>query len=191
MEAIFWQKRYDEGSTGWDLGEVSPPIKAYIDQLTDKNIRILIPGAGRAYEAEYLHRNGFNNVYVADIASQAFSDFKKRYPDFPENQCIIGDFFSIDQQFDVIIEQTFFCALPPAKREAYATKTASLLNRGGYLVGLLFQFPLTEQGPPFGSSKDEYESYFSRMFAIHIMEDCYNSHPSRKNKELFIKLIKK
>jgi hypothetical protein len=44
--------------TGWDLGQVSPPLKAYIDQLTDKNLRILIPGCGNSYEAEYLLEKG-------------------------------------------------------------------------------------------------------------------------------------
>jgi hypothetical protein len=39
----YWDKQYETNSMGWDLGEVSPPIKAYIDQLTNKNLRILIP----------------------------------------------------------------------------------------------------------------------------------------------------
>ena len=47
---------------GWDLGEVSPPIKSYIDTLEDKNIRILIPGCGNTYEAEYLLEQGFTKL---------------------------------------------------------------------------------------------------------------------------------
>ena len=57
----YWQNRYLENSTGWDLGDISPPIKAYIDQLNNKNIKILIPGAGNAHEAEYLHNQGFKS----------------------------------------------------------------------------------------------------------------------------------
>ena len=42
----FWTKRYQDNEAGWDLGTISTPLKEYIDQLTDKNLRILIPGAG-------------------------------------------------------------------------------------------------------------------------------------------------
>ena len=47
----YWNKQYESNTTGWDLGEVSPPIKAYIDQIENKNCRILIPGCGNTYEA--------------------------------------------------------------------------------------------------------------------------------------------
>jgi len=47
----YWTERYDAGKDGWDLGCISPPIKEYIDQLTNKDIKILIPGAGNSHEA--------------------------------------------------------------------------------------------------------------------------------------------
>ena len=50
----YWINRYKEERTGWDIGYPSTPLKEYIDQLQDKNLRILIPGAGNGYEAEYL-----------------------------------------------------------------------------------------------------------------------------------------
>jgi methyl halide transferase len=50
----YWTNRYETASTGWDLGEPSMPLKTYIDQLENTAIKILIPGAGNAYEAEYL-----------------------------------------------------------------------------------------------------------------------------------------
>jgi methyl halide transferase len=42
----YWDAQYQAKTTGWDLGVVSPPLKAYIDSLEDKNIRVLIPGCG-------------------------------------------------------------------------------------------------------------------------------------------------
>ena len=56
LNSNYWQTRYLNAETGWDLGKVSPPLQAYIDQLSSQNLKILIPGAGNAYEAEYLHR---------------------------------------------------------------------------------------------------------------------------------------
>jgi methyl halide transferase len=68
LDGEFWNAQYLSEKIGWDLGEVSPPLKNYIDQLTDKNISILIPGCGNTYEAEYLLQQGFTNITVIDIA---------------------------------------------------------------------------------------------------------------------------
>ncbi|MFT7344682.1 MAG: hypothetical protein ACI9XP_001269, partial [Lentimonas sp.] len=54
LDEFYWSERYKNLNTQWDIGRVSPPLRAYFDQLTDKSARILIPGCGRAYEAEYL-----------------------------------------------------------------------------------------------------------------------------------------
>jgi len=76
FDALFWSSKYQEGQTGWDMGEVSPPIKNYIDQLTNKNLSILIPGAGNAYEAAYLFEQGFTDVTVLDLAKEPLDNFK-------------------------------------------------------------------------------------------------------------------
>ena len=49
----YWEERYQKGETGWDAGKITTPIKEYIDQLTNKNLKILIPGAGNGYEFDY------------------------------------------------------------------------------------------------------------------------------------------
>jgi len=182
----FWQSKYLENSTGWDLGEVSPPLKAYFDQLTDKKLKILIPGAGNAYEAEYLHQQGFTNVYVVDWASQAIENLKGRIPGFPNDHLFTIDFFNIDLHFDLIIEQTFFCALPPDLRVKYVDKMHDLLSPNGKLVGLMFQIPLNDTHPPFGGSKEEYVALFQDKFTIKTMETTHNSVKPRQNKELFV-----
>jgi thiopurine S-methyltransferase len=191
MKMNNWNKRYLENKTGWDIGNISTPIKEYVDQLKDKNLKILIPGSGNSYEAEYLHKNGFKNVYVIDIAEKALQNFSDRVPDFPKEHLILQDFFKLDDQFDLILEQTFYCAISLELRDEYVKKVFELLKPNGKLVGVLFQFPLTEVGPPFGGSKEEYLKRFSPFFTIEILEDCNNSIPSRKEKEVFVKFTKK
>ena len=187
----YWEERYRQQLTGWDIGYVSTPVKTYIDQLEDKNIRILIPGAGNSYEAEYLYKNGFKNVYVIDIAKSPLQNFKVRLPLFPDEQLIEGDFFDLNMKFDLIIEQTFFCALNPMARKDYAQKVYNLLNKNGKIAGLFFNFPLTEEGPPFGGSKNEYLVYFEPLFKIKVFEVCYNSIKPREGTELFFIFEKK
>ena len=102
-----------------------------------------------------------------------------------------NDFFELSDTFDLIIEQTFFCALNPELREKYVQKMHALLKDNGKIIGLLFQFPLTEQGPPFGGSKSEYENLFKDHFTIKKLETAYNSIKPRENNELFFIFEKK
>ena len=192
-KAQFWQQRYEQDSIGWDMGQVSPPLKAYIDQLTEaaKNQAILVPGAGNAYEVGYLYEQEFTNVTLVDFAPAPIRDFAERYPDFPSDKLICADFFELSPeiyQFDWVFEQTFFCAINPARRDEYVEKMARLLKPKGQLVGLLFDKDFGRQEPPFGGTKDEYQQRFATHFDIDIMEPSYNSHPARQGSELFIKM---
>ena len=54
LSQSYWNNRYLENDFGWDTGSITTPLKTYIDGLTDKSLKILIPGAGNSYEAEYL-----------------------------------------------------------------------------------------------------------------------------------------
>jgi SAM-dependent methyltransferase len=191
LDKKFWNDRYLNNDTGWDIGNISTPLKNYIDQLINKELKILIPGCGNAYEAEYLYNNGFNNVYLIDLSAKALELFNKRVPNFPKSNLICDDFFNHEGHYDLIIEQTFFCAINPKLRNDYAKHTSSILNLGGKLIGLLFNQPLNKDKPPFGGSKEEYLEYFRPYFKIEIMEVATNSIEPRANRELFIKLIKK
>jgi len=186
LDQEFWSQKYQTNQLGWDIGEVSPPIKAYIDQLIDKDVSILIPGAGNAYEAAYLYEQGFKNVTVLDIAEEPLVNLKERAPAFPEQQMLQEDFFIHDGQYNLIFEQTFFCALDPSLRVDYIDKMKSLLKPGGKLVGLLFDFRLDSVGPPFGGSEDAYTIDFKKRFRLKTLAPCYNSIKPRLGKELFI-----
>ena len=191
LDKTYWEQRYNDDKIGWNIGHPSTPIKNYIDQLTDKEIKILIPGAGNGYEAEYLWQNGFKNVYLLDIAEQPLLNFRKRVPEFPLDQILHSDFFKLNDRFDLIIEQTFFCALDPLLRSAYVKKMHQILKRKGKLVGLFFNFPLTDVGPPFGGDKNLYQELFSQSFSLTTLEMANNSIIPRQGKELFFIFEKK
>jgi cyclopropane fatty-acyl-phospholipid synthase-like methyltransferase len=185
----FWENRYQENNTGWDIGYASTPIVEYLNSLKNKELKILIPGCGNGHEAEWAQKNGFSNVHILDFAASAIENFKKRYPEFNTEHLHQEDFFEHQDKYDLIIEQTFFCAIDPALRARYAQKMHQLLNDNGLLVGLLFDasFPA---GPPFGGNKEEYDTYFSPLFEYLRFEKCNNSIPPRSGKELFVELKK-
>lgn len=194
LDATYWQGRYEARQTGWDVGETTPPLRDYFIQLPGPDARrILIPGAGRGYEAEYLHRQGYPNVWVADLASDALADLQARVPDFPAEHLLLQNFFALApaEPFDLLVEQTFFCALDPALRPAYARQSAALLRPGGTLVGLLFDTEFVQAGPPFGGSAAEYRAYFAPYFDFVHFAPAYNSLKPRQGRELFICLRRK
>lgn len=191
LDKNFWTTRYVEGTTGWDVGQPTTPLRTYIDGLDTKELKILVPGAGNAYEVEYLWNNGFHNTYVLDISEVPIENFKKRNPDFPLDQILLMDFFNLEETFDLVVEQTFFCALDPQLRQAYANKMAQVIQPGGKLVGVLFGVQFDKEGPPFGGTAEEYVNYFSSQFIIKRMEVCKNSIPPRAGNELWIELVRK
>jgi len=249
LNATYWNNRYLQDDFGWDLGSISTPLQTYFDQLTNKEAFILIPGAGNAYEAEYLVNAGFTNVFVCDLAQEPLINLKKRCPSFKEENLLLIDFFNLPgsfrqvkppqraadplklvaeqvevaaeptesvaelvevllhnvtssgvdvtssgvdvtssgvEKYDLILEQTFFCALNPSLRKTYFEKTSSLLKLGGKLVGVLFDDVLNTDMPPFGGNKEEYLSYIGPSFKIKVLEPCYNSIKPRAGRELFI-----
>ena len=187
----FWNERYQNNQMGWDIASPSTPIKEYIDQLEDKNIKILIPGCGNAYEAEYLIEKGFTNITLIDISDVLVERLQEKFKNQSQIKIFNQDFFELEGNFDLIIEQTFFCAISPNLRENYVDKMHDLLNYNGKLVGLLFASEFGNPFPPFGGTKEEYIDLFKNKFEFIHFDLAYNSIKPRSGNELFICFRKK
>jgi len=190
LDENYWSERYKTGLIGWDIGYASSPLVQYLDQIGNKCISVLIPGAGNAYEAYYAFRTGFKNVHVLDVSKKPLDSFRMKHSDFPKENLHHQNFFDHINSYDLILEQTFFCALDPNLREEYSRKMLELLNPGGNLAGVLFDRTFDSNGPPFGGNKEKYLTYFTEKFQIKTFEPCYNSIPEREGTELFIQLQK-
>lgn len=188
LDTEYWNNRYLDNTHRWDIGYPSPAITNYFDKIEDKNVSILIPGCGSAYEGEYLIKNGFKNVTLLDISEEAKNRFLKRVPEF--NNFLIVDFFQLGTKFDYIIEQTFFCALNPNLRVSYVNKMSELLGDKGKLVGLMFNDKLYSDHPPFGGFKEEYIKLFETHFKEIKMDKTEESIKERLGREIFIEISK-
>lgn len=198
-----WNERYVTDHTPWDLGSVAPPFVALMKEERFPSGKLLVPGCGRGYEAIYFARHGFA-VTACDFSQQACAEMQAM-ADRAEVplQVECGDFFNLPQRyagaFDYMLEQTFFCAIPPEKRPDYVKAAAHLLKPGGRLFGVFFQFDdehagregaEAEEGPPFGTSMDELRHLFRPMFRIDALEWCDSSHPRRTNEELWAEFVR-
>ena len=189
LDQNYWENQYKAIDTGWDLGTVSPPLKAYIDKLQNKEISIFIPGCGNAYEAEYLLKQGFTNITLIDIAPTLVQTLQDKFANNPYITILLGDFFEHELTYDLILEQTFFCALPPTLRQKYVWKMHQLLSSNGILAGLLFNREF-EVSPPFGGNQTEYDALFQHAFVIQSIGLSRNSIPKRMGSELFFEFQK-
>jgi len=188
LSAAYWEKRYQQQKTGWDIGKPSTPLATFIDGIENKDDSILIPGCGNSYEAEYIVQQGFTNLTVIDIAPSPVERLKEKIDG--KARVLLEDFFQHKGSYDFILEQTFFCALDPLLRPAYVKKMSELLKNKGKLVGVLFNKQF-ETNPPFGGSKKKYEELFSKHLQLLKMEECYNSIAPREGTELFFIATKK
>lgn len=186
----YWNSKWENAQTGWDIGSASTAISEYFLQVENKNVKILIPGCGNAHEAELLLEEGFKNITLLDIAPKACEIISKKFSHHEVN-VICEDFFNHNGKYDIIVEQTFFCSLHRNLREKYVEKMASLLHENGKIIGLLFNKDFGKDTPPFGGNKAEYRRLFENKFEIKQLEDCHNSIKQRKNTEVFINFQKR
>lgn len=40
----YWDNRWKNQETGWDIGQAAPALAHYFQQIEDKNAHLLIPG---------------------------------------------------------------------------------------------------------------------------------------------------
>lgn len=186
LDRNYWTERYFSGKMGWDIGYASPPLVQYLDQIENKDIRVLIPGAGSGYEAVYSWRSGFADTHILDFSNEPLERFKSSISGFPVEQVHQEDFFKHSGKYDLILEQTFFCALDPTLREDYAKKMKELLKPGGKLAGVWFDRKFDFDGPPFGAGAAEYKALFEKYFEVKTSGRCYNSIPERVGSEVFM-----
>ncbi len=189
LDKDFWEGRYIAKTTGWDIGYVSPQLVLFFESLSVKDQRILIPGCGNGHEAIWLAEHGFTHVSVVDLAKPPLDNVTEKTAS--KVNCIQGDFFELAEQYDLIIEQTFFCALDPNLRKQYVEKMAYLLAPNGKLAGLLFDTVFEREGPPFGGSTEEYKQLFASHFEVSNLEKAQHSIPARQGREVFFEFMLK
>jgi hypothetical protein len=183
----YWNDRYRQGITPWNIGQANPIWLHFIRSFPPAT-RILFPGAGHAHEAIVLHREGYTNCWICDWSEEAISLVKEREPDFPEEQLLWKDFFELEERYELIIEQTFFSALPPAWRGRYVRQMHRLLAAEGTLAALLFASPMNSDRPPYGGSEAIYRTLFRPYFHFLQFKISEQSIPPRLGNEFFLEM---
>jgi SAM-dependent methyltransferase len=167
--ADYWQKRYEQGQTGWDSGAPEAPL---LQLFHDGHLpvgKMLVPGCGNGWEVTAFAALGFD-VTGLDFAAEPLANLRARAAAEGLSPTLVqADLFDLpadlDGQFDVVLELACYCAIAPEQREAYAAVVDRLLKPGGRLVGLFYANPGKVGGPPFTATVEELEQRFAPYFA--------------------------
>lgn len=188
-DAAFWESCYQACRTPWDLGGPTPVFERLIREGTLPKGRLLVPGAGRGYDAIAFARAGYQ-VTALDLSIQASNELRTAAEAAGTPlEVHVGDFFSLETPgaYDLALEYTFYCAIDPSLRAAYRDQMARLIKPGGLLFGLFF--PLRApgpSGPPFQVSPDEIRGSFMEGFELVHEEFPAESIKPRKGNELLM-----
>ena len=189
-----WQRHYDEDDLGWDLGHVAPPFVDLLESNAIVPCKTLVPGCGRGHEVIFFRENGFD-VTAVDYSIGAVNHLNSVILERKLNTKVLNlDFFELDSThdclYDLLIEQTFFCAISPSQRLLYVETVVRVLKRGGMIAGLFYHTG-KEGGPPFNTTRDDIIKHFSDSFEIRELAQAKNSAEQRKDKEWLVILTKK
>lgn len=196
LSASDWDARYRDADTPWDMNQPSPPLSHFLRAgILPRGRRVLVPGCGAGHELSLLANAGYE-VVGADIAPRAVALAQRAIAGLP-NACVIcADLLDpaadAGRPYDWVFEQTFFCALPPARRGEYAAAMARFVRPGGELWALSMRAQ-NPGGPPFDSTPEEYVALLSAAgFAtLEVRPLDAESHPSRRGRETLVRLLRR
>jgi SAM-dependent methyltransferase len=182
-----WEQRYQDGQTGWDLGDPAPPFVTLLQSVdAPAPGRMAVLGAGRGHDALLFADRGFE-VVGFDLAPSAIAAATQAAQIRQiSTRFLQRDIFALEPefagQFDYVLEHTCFCAIAPELRTDYVNLVKWLLRPGGELIALFWAHSMPG-GPPFGTTVDELQQRFATRFELIAFELAINSVPSRQGAE--------
>jgi cyclopropane fatty-acyl-phospholipid synthase-like methyltransferase len=190
-----WQTHYDNDDLRWDLGLVAPPfIRLWDEKKIPMGKKAIIPGCGQGHEVVFLAEKGWQVTGLdyapgaVELLSQCLKEKKLKA------DVLSQDFFQLEEnhnaQYDLMLEQAFFCAIHPSMRSAYVETSTRILKKGGLLAALFYETG-EDGGPPFNTTPSDILDHFSDAFHIETLEKTPHSVEKRKDKELLGLLRKK
>lgn len=188
MAPVDWRQAWKKGTTPWDAGTSPPALNHLLARGQIPAGRILVPGCGTGYDLATLARAD-REVVGLDLSDEARAAFLAVHADLPGSVCYeVGDFFSYEpeESFDFVWDYTFFCALDPQQRRAWAETMARLVRPSGLLATLLFPFedPLSgREGPPWPINTDLVRSFIEVSFEEMEVTEMEQTHPGREGRE--------
>lgn len=188
-----WEQRWQTDDTPWDMGGATPALVDWSRDRDLNGLRILVPGAGRGYDAHFLTKQGAHVVAV-DISAGALAAAKRSHPQ-SKVQWLQADVTQLPPgpSYDLVWEYTCFCALNPDLRKAYFQSLTAVLKPAGRYFGMVFeQVPDPDDGPPFAICVDALRQLLRDHFGEPSLEPATaRSVKARRGNEIWFDVVKR
>lgn len=187
MSETNWEARYQAHDMPWEKGEASPGLVDFLAAHPElAKGTVCVPGCGMGHDVRAWGRAGFK-AFGYDMAPSAIRLCHEKANGFGSSvEFQLADFL-VDQpprQFDWLFEHTLYCAIDPNRRDEYAQAVVRWLRPGGQFLAVHYLIP-DEDGPPFGTTRDEVLKRFSPHFEL-LDEWVPRSYPNRAGLELMM-----
>lgn len=185
----FWTEIYQaEGNPGWNLNEAAEAFKDMLPRLKLPKSRVLVLGAGEGHDAALFARAG-HVVTAVDFSKEAIARGRAKYADLPNLSFHESNIFHLptewNHSFDIVVEHTCFCAVPPDQRNELVRLYRRMLHEEGQLLAVFFTME-KRSGPPFGATEWEIRKRTEEHFQYLFWGRLRNSLPQRLGRELFV-----
>jgi cyclopropane fatty-acyl-phospholipid synthase-like methyltransferase len=185
MSDTDWEQRYESGDMPWEKGEPSPGLVDFLAAHPElPRAAVCVPGCGTGHDFRAWAKAGFD-AHGFDIAPSAIRLCEEKTRGLSLSATYqVADFLKDvpPQRFDWLFEHTLYCAINPDQRGDYARAALRWLKDDGQFLAVHYLIP-DEDGPPFGTTRDEVVARFSPHFDL-LQEWVPRSYPNRTGLEL-------
>jgi methyl halide transferase len=187
MSREYWESRYQSGDMPWEKGAPSPGLVDFLAAHPDlPRGTVCVPGCGSGHDVREFAKAGFA-AFGFDIAPSAIQlAVEKTKAAGLKAKFQLADFLHDEppKKFDWLFEHTLFCAIKPQERDDYVRATSRWLKPDGQYLAVNYLIS-DEDGPPFGTTRDELWRRFSPHFEL-VEELVPRSYPNRTGLELLL-----
>lgn len=185
----FWTNVYiEQGKPGWDLAAPSPVLVDMLPRLKLPKSRILVLGCGEGHDAALFAEAG-HVVTAVDFSKEALRRGKEKYGHLANLIFHESNIFDLPPEwnysFDLVVEHTCFCAIPPDQRNEMVRLWRRMLHEQGQLMSIFFVME-KKTGPPFGVTEWEVRKHLEKHFHFLFWSRWRQSIESRQGRELFV-----
>lgn len=168
----------------WEKGAPSPGLTDFLAAHRElPRASVCIPGCGTGHDVRAWAGAGFQAIGF-DIAPSAV----RMAAEATRAAGLTAEFQRVDflagpaqERFDWVFEHTLFCAIQPEQRERYVEAVLEWLRPGGQYLAVNYLIP-DQDGPPFGTTREEVWERFSPHFRL-LEEWVPRSYPNRTGLE--------
>lgn len=168
----YWESLYQTKKDAWDQGKPSPILAEFFKHPScPKAGRVLVPGAGRGWDAAAWADRGHETVAV-DFSQTAFAALSALAEKHRKLTVLNIDLFELTpkstEPFEIIYEYCCFNSIHPGRRDEYFEVWDKMLAPDGLVIAAFYPIikSTSLDGPPHPTSEGELMARLDGVFDV-------------------------